>query len=208
MKRRLLGGLAVAALTVLSIEAARSLHPYSPLSIAAPSYRDKGEPSAPVLIVEYSDFQCPACKAAESSVAQTLALYGTKVRFVFKDFPLERIHHLAHSAAIAAECAGQKGKFWPYHDLLYANQEAWSQLPDPQAKYLEYAKSLGLQEADFKACLANPATDSTIKADIEDGNDHWIQATPTFFINGRRYVGGRQFSELGPIWIDKILKNG
>ena len=200
---------AVLAATALSVEGAKHYRPFREPPISAPSYRQKGPENAPVLIAEFSDFECPACKAAEPPIHQALALYGDRVHFIFKDFPLEHNHPWAKTAAIAAECAGKQGRFWPYHDLLYENQETWSSNPNvsPDPYLLAYAKETRLDMPAFQACRADPSVAAAIEADRAEGDERWVNATPTFFINGKRFVGAMQFSTLGTFWIDKILKN-
>ncbi|MEK7383124.1 MAG: thioredoxin domain-containing protein, partial [Elusimicrobiota bacterium] len=120
--RRLAAFALVAALSAGSMLVARGAR--KPFSPAAPQYRQKGPANAKILIVEFSDFECPACRYAVKPLHELLALYEGKVRFVFKHFPL-RMHRWAPAAAIAAECAGRQGRFWEYHDRLYDRQEEW-----------------------------------------------------------------------------------
>ncbi len=200
--KRFYGGLIVLALVAATgFLAKKSRKPYVE---TAPSYRIRGAANAPVTIAEFSDFECPACRAAEGPLKQLLALYGAKVRFIFKDFPLE-MHPWAKTAAFAAECVGEQGKFWEFHDLLYQNQDQWVNAKSPPQAIEAYVKSLGLDNAAYKACLKDPMTAALINADIKEGKRRWVDATPTFFINGKRFIGGLQLSALGPIWIDKIL---
>lgn len=208
MQRRLISAVVVLAATALSIEGARHYRPFREPPITAPAYRQKGPADAPVVIAEFSDFECPACKAAEEPIHQALALYGNQVRFIFKDFPLERIHPWAKTAAIAAECAGKQGRFWPYHDLLYENQETWSVNPNvaPESYLSKYAKQVGLDMTSFESCRKDPAIEASIESERKEGDSRWVGATPTFFINEKRFVGAMQFSTLGTFWIDKILK--
>ncbi len=201
--KRVYGGLIILALVaVTGLLAKKSRKPYVE---TAPAYRIEGSADAPITISEFSDFECPACRAAEGPRKQLLALYGSKVRFIFKDFPLEHIHPWAKTAAIAAECVGEQGKFWEFHDLLYENQDKWVEAKSPPDAIEGYVKSLGLDNAAFKACLKDPKTVALIDADVKEGQERWVSATPTFFINGKRFIGGLQLSALGPIWIDKIL---
>ncbi len=172
----------------------------------APAFRQKGPVGAPVVIVEFSDFECPACRAAEPTVRQILSLYGSRVRFIFKQFPLETIHPWALTAALYAECAGQQGGFWPYHDLLYDHQADWVGAKSPADALLNYARQAGLEPDKIRACAGTPAALSAINADIAEGDSRWVGATPTFFINGKRFVGGDQLAALGIPWIDRILK--
>lgn len=192
----------VAALTVVSaIAAGRARKPFS---VAAPAFRQRGPADAKIQIVEFSDFQCPACRAAEEPIRQIFAVYGGKIHFIFKHFPL-RMHPWAKTAAAASECAGHQGKFWEYHDLLYDKQDAWAN--DKADEILDgYAKDLKLDATAWQACRQDPATAAAYAADMKDGGIAWITATPTFFINGRRFVGAKQLAEIGTLFMDRELK--
>jgi len=200
--RRLASFGAVLALCVASVLAARGAR--GPFSAAAPDYRGRGPEAAKVLIAEFSDFQCPACRVAEPAVRQILSLYDGRVRFVFKHFPL-KMHEWARAGAVAAECAGRQGAFWPYHDRLYDRQDEWTN-EKADAFLTGYAKDLKLDAAAWQACRRDPAAAAAVDADMKDGNDAWVTATPTFFIDGRRFVGAQQLRELGTLFIDKELK--
>ncbi len=200
--RRLFGAALVALLTAACAFLAR--REKKPFSVSAPDFRTRGPVGAPVLIVEFSDFQCPACRAAEPVLQRLFPVYQDKIRFVFKDFPLP-MHHWARAGALAAECAGRQGKFWPYHDILYDRQDAWTN--DKAATFLAgYARELKLDEPEWNACLADPTTASAVDADARDAQNAWVRATPTFFVNGRRFVGARELAELAPLFIDQELK--
>ena len=200
--RRLASYALVAALAAGSVLAAGRAH--KPFSPDAPDFRKRGPAGAKLLIVEFSDFQCPACRYAEQPMRQILAMYDGKLRFVFKHFPL-RMHQWAKPAAAAAECAGRQGKFWEYHDRLYDKQDEWTN--DKADDFLSgYAKDLGLDVPAWQACRRDPSTAAAYEADMKDGDDAWVASTPTFFINGRRFAGGKQLSELGTLFMDRELK--
>ncbi|MBI3565144.1 MAG: DsbA family protein [Elusimicrobia bacterium] len=202
LSRRLLSYALVTALTVVSaVAAGRTKKPFSP---AAPDFRVKGDAAAPIKVVEFSDFQCPACRYAEEPLRKLLSFYDGKVRFTFKHFPL-RMHQWAKSGAAAAECAGRQGKFWEYHDRLYDKQDEWTNA-NADKLLTVYGHELGLDMAAFEACRQDPATTAAVAADMKDGDDAWVGSTPTFFVNGRRFVGGKQLAELGTLFIDKELK--
>lgn len=202
MTRRALGAVLVAGCAVAAGFAARGSA--KPAAEHTEAFREKGPANAKVTIAEFSDFQCPACRAAEPPLRQLLSLYGDDVRFMFKNFPLEHAHYYARRAATAAQCAGLQGKFWPYHDMLYDRQDEWT---NPQVDtFLEkYAKEVGLDLPKFDACRADPATQEAINADVKEGNDRWVNATPTFFINGQRFVGALQLSQRGTRLISKVV---
>lgn len=169
------------------------------------AFRIKGDPSATVTMVEFSDFQCPACRVAEPVITQIFQLYPKGLRLMFKNFPLERIHPHARAGAVSAECAGRQGKFWEYHDILYSRQQEWTDDSEPQ-KLDAYAKEVKLDMAAFQACRAEPSVQKAIDDDINEARDRWVGSTPTFFINGKRFVGARQLQERGSRWIEKELK--
>ena len=148
-----------------------------------------GPKEAKAVIVEFSDFQCPACKAAEPTVKKVLADFKDRVRLVYRDFPLDmgcnpalqrQLHPFACKAALAANCANEQGKFWAYHDVLFERQPAFS---DENLK--KYAADLGLVSTQFDACLYSSKHLDEIKKDLADGSSLGIQGTPTFFVNGR-----------------------
>ena len=146
----------------------------------------RGAPSAPVTIVEFSDFQCPFCKAAAATVKQVLDRYPGKVRWVFRDFPIEKLHPDAPHAHQAARCAGAEGKFWEYHDLLFERSPRQA-----RADLEAYAAELKLDAARFTQCLDSRRHEAAIAADMEEGSALGVDGTPTFFVNGRRLVGAQ-----------------
>ena len=205
LERRLWGATLVLAAAACSVLFVRKLDKATAES--APAYRQKGPADAPIVIAEFSDFQCPACRAAEPGVRNLLSVYGDKVRLIFKQFPLSaRMHPWARAAALTAECAGLQGKFWPLHDLIYDHQQEWVEAKDPAEELVALAKKAGADEAALRSCLSDPAAAAAVDADIKEGGDRWVGSTPTFFINQRRFAGSLQFTSAGTIWIDKILK--
>jgi protein-disulfide isomerase len=146
--------------------------------IATQGYPSLGPENAPVTIVEFADFQCPFCAQSAPTLNQVLARYSGKVRVVFRNFPLTS-HTYAQKAHEAAECANEQGTFWPYHDLLFANQDA---LGVEDLK--RYAANLGLDTGRFNQCLDTDKYAEKVKQDVEDGVKYNVWGTPTFFING------------------------
>jgi protein-disulfide isomerase len=149
----------------------------------------KGDPDAPITIVEYSDYQCPFC---ESYVRETLPQLTENyidtgiVRYVFKDFPLTSIHPQAVEAAAAARCARELGgddAYWEMHDLLFAGQQGWSGNPEYEAVFKGYAGELGLDETGFGECLGSGRHTAAVLADLEEGAGFGVSGTPAFFIN-------------------------
>jgi protein-disulfide isomerase len=151
----------------------------------------QGPASAKVVVIEFGDFECPYCGAEEPIVEQMLSDYSGRIRFVFKEFPLTSIHPYAELAAQAALAANAQGKFWPYHDLLYANQSALA-----RSDLDSYASSLGLDMTEFDAALDNGTYASAVAADVAQGTSLGVDATPTFFVNGVEVVGAVPYSTL------------
>jgi protein-disulfide isomerase len=139
----------------------------------------RGPADAPVTIVEFSDYQCPFCRRAEPTLNEVLSRYQGKVRFVFRHFPLDRIHPLARGASEAAACADQQGKFWEYHGELFAEN---AQLD--RAGLDALAEKTGLDTAAFKLCMDERRTQALVQKDVEAGAAAGVSGTPAFFING------------------------
>jgi protein-disulfide isomerase len=166
----------------------------------APIGASQGPATAPVTIVEFSDFHCPFCRAVKPTMAQVLAKYGDQVRHVYRHFPLDSIHPQARRAAEASWCADQQGKFWPYHDRLYAGGSDAS-----PATLTRIATESGLDLAAFEACLAGDQARAAVQRDVEDGAEHGVSGTPGFFINGRFLSGNQPMQNFVAI-IDEELK--
>ena len=177
-----------------------TLHPPDPPVITIPIGDDPvwGPPSAPVTIVEFADFECPVCKDSLPVVQQLRDLYKDQVRFVYRDFPLSA-HPQARPAAEAAHCAHEQGKFWVYHDALFA------QAPDLKpSDYMMLVERLSLNRAEFTACLAGTRPKAAVARDLADAQGLGLSGTPTFFINGR-YLAGFQSLEMLRQHIDREL---
>lgn len=145
-----------------------------------------GNKDAKVTLVEYSDFQCPACKAFEDIVKQLRESYSAEdLKIVYRHFPLRSIHPNADLAAQAAEAAGEEGKFWEMKDLLFKNQAEWSQEKDPRGLFGAYAKEVGLDVSEFDEDLL-PEDDSKerVEKDYQSGVALGVNSTPTFILNG------------------------
>ncbi len=154
---------------------------------SAPTYENvnsprpvKGSSEAKVVVEEFSDFQCPACKSAQDTVKRVINEFGDQIRFEFKHFPLTTIHPQAFRAALASECANDQGKFWEYHDLLFINQPNFS-----PSELVSYAEGLGLNKDTFKACLDSRVKNDVVRADMAEASSRQVNATPTFFVNGQ-----------------------
>ncbi len=144
-----------------------------------------GDGTAPVTIVEFSDFQCPACRSASVAVDGLLTKYEGKIKFIYRHFPLTSIHKNAMAASIASEAAGEQGKFWEYSKALFDKQDAWEKLGNPQDLFVNLAKEAGVADLEkFKNEIGEQARRDVILADMSLGNQLGVDATPTFFVNG------------------------
>ena len=159
----------------------------------------KGPADAAVVLIEFSDYQCPFCKRAEPTVVDILQRYPTQVRLVYRHMPLDGLHPRARAAAIAAVCAEQQGKFWEYHDLLFANQQALA-----DADLEKYAAQVHLDPAAFKTCRQDPATETRVNADATAARAAGLTGTPAFFVNGILVSGARPLEDFTR-WIDQEI---
>jgi protein-disulfide isomerase len=159
----------------------------------------RGAENAPVTIVKFEDFQCPFCKTAQPTFKDLLKKYDGKVRVVHKDLPLEAIHPLARQAAEAARCAGEQGKFWEYHDKLYAVSP---KLSSDELK--SSAREIGLDTAAFDQCFASGKYRGVVQKDLNDGAQLGLTGTPAFFINGREITGAQPLEAFAAV-IDEEL---
>jgi protein-disulfide isomerase len=160
----------------------------------------KGPKHAKVTIVEWSDFQCPFCSRVEPTLKQIEDTYSKDVRIIWRNQPLP-FHQNAKPAAEAAMAAHEQGKFWPMHDKIYANQQSID-----RASLEKYAQEIGLDMGKFKAALDSGKFRAAIEADSAKGNEVGANGTPTFFINGREFVGAQPFESFKNM-IDEEIKH-
>ena len=159
-----------------------------------------GPADAPIVIVEFSDFQCPFCKRWHDQVYQPLfAAYPGKIRLVYRNLPLTTIHPQAMPAAEAAMCAGEQNAYWQYHEALFNGQETLG-----TDFYIQTATDLGLDVASFQACIEDHRYQDQIQADMDFALSLGVQSTPTFFINGLAIVGAQPLTTFTDI-IDREL---
>lgn len=144
-------------------------------------------PNAKVTLVEFADFQCPACRAIHPLVQQILKDYQGKITFVFRNFPLPQ-HRYAVISAEAAEIAGDQGKFWEMHDAIFEHQDEWANSKSPKNLFIQYAKNLDLNVDEFTKSLNDNKYTDKIGRDKSDGNLANVDSTPTFFVNGQKLI--------------------
>jgi len=155
----------------------------------------RGPDNALVKIIEFGDFQCQACAGAAENFEKIQENNPEKVQIIYRHFPLTEIHRNAYSSAQAAEAAGAQGKFWEMYNLLFINQSTWSDLGDATEFYVEAAKTLGLDENKFRNELNNDDFKKKINFDSDFGDKVGVNSTPTFFINGKQFTGGRSIED-------------
>src|SRR5262249_6553221 len=148
----------------------------------------RGPRSAPVTIVEFSDYQCPFCARLAPTLAKIKATYGDRVRIVWKDFPLEEIHPRALELAGAARCAGDQDKYWEFHDRVFSNQDAAS-----TTSLDDFARALGIQAPKFAECVKSKRHENAITEGQDAGHALGVDSTPTMFINGRLVAGAQPY---------------
>jgi protein-disulfide isomerase len=180
----------------------------------APDVRAMGDPNAPIVLVEYSDYQCEFCASFVRDTKPQLEehyIKTGKVYFVYRDYPLE-IHPGARLAAAAANCAADQGSFWPMHDRLYngAVDGEWSGGGQAdQAVFLGYAQAFKLDMGRFESCLdATSSNEQRIRTDVAAGDQHFIQGTPTFLLNGNVVRGSHSYRVWQTLIDDRLEKLG
>lgn len=168
--------------------------------VAPDPQRLRGNPAAPVTMVEFSDFQCPFCRRVQPTINALLQKYPQQIALSFRDYPLTELHPMAHLSAQAARCAGAQGKFWEYHNLLFAEAAR------PSRETLgRFAAQLQLDPGTFAACLDGGTQKQAVDDDFQAGMRAGVSSTPVFFINGIYISGAQPIEEFTRI-IDRELK--
>lgn len=189
-KRLWTGGIiAVVALLIISFITSQSGDPIDETSFATLEVQEleahvKGNAESDIRLIEYSDFQCPACKAAAPAVDELVQQYGNQFALEYRHFPLRSIHPNAQIAAQAAEAAGIQGKFWEMHDALFENQDQWAQSFNPEKYFRAYAKDLGLNIDRFRFDLESDEVKDLVNSQFDEAGELRIPGTPGFIFNG------------------------
>ncbi len=181
--------------------------PSQPVKICLDNDPIRGDPNAPITILEFSDFQCPFCARFH---VQTLPLLleeyidAGKVNLVYRDFPIQSIHPNALPAAVAAECANEQGKYWEYHDTLFEKQSVWSRLNSDAAisTFSQFATEVGLEQQQFDSCLGSGKYLEEVQNDMREGREYDITGTPGFFV-GNEEIGFVKITGAQPFEIFK-----
>ncbi len=181
--------------TVLGIRIGRG----NPPPIEFEPAKIKGDPDAPLYIVEFTDYQCPYCAKIQPTLKKILETFPNDVKLVYKHYPLDFIHSHSRRVAEAAECAGDQGKFWDYSDLLYEKTRQWAVTED--AKLVEpmldqYAMAVGLNLETFHTCLDSGVKKDVIEKNKEEGKKLFVSGTPTLLLNGKKVVVSHDFEKL------------
>lgn len=162
-----------------------------------------GDSQSPVTVVEFGDFKCPACRAAEMTAKEIRGHFGNKIRFAFRQFPLINVHPESEKAAEGSECAGQQGKFWQAVDMFYDHQD---DLTMPALN--RYAGEMGLDSRKFVECLQKGEMASRVTRDLADGEALGVHATPTFFIDGHMIVGPIPYPQFQQLVENELILKG
>lgn len=144
-----------------------------------------GSPAATVTVEEFADFQCPTCAVVHTKMKEITSIYGSRIKFIYRSFPLTQIHKNAYDAAVAAEAAGLQGKFWDMQNQLYTNQQAWASSSEARKKFGEYAQKIGLDVNKFETDMLGLAAKNRVDLDVARGRALGITGTPSIFVNGR-----------------------
>lgn len=211
---KIFGGIAAATVLIVGFGAFfiggnpkpdKPLPPADPKVLVRSDSHQLNAKNKKVTLVEFGDFQCPACGASHPVVTQLLAEDKGNMNFVFRNFPLP-MHGNANVAAQAAEAAGDQGKYFEMHDLLYENQKEWSESKNALSDhFLGYAKQLKLDVDKFEKDVKDKKFSSKIDKDQADGNALGVNSTPTFFINGQLQAGGLPYDQF-KLKIDEASK--
>jgi protein-disulfide isomerase len=170
------------------------------VQVAYDPKRLRGNAKAPVMIVEFSDYQCPYCHQIEPTVKDLMAKYGDKISLSYRDFPLTAIHPYAMGAAEASRCAEEQGKFWEYHDQLFTASKL------EKDALIQYAHDMKLDDKQFESCLNTEKYKADIDKDELEGRNAGVNGTPGFFINGVFVNGAKPESEFTSIIDDELAR--
>lgn len=177
-------------------------------SAAKASSHIAGKADSKVKLVEFGDFQCPACKSYFPLVQELKSTYGDRVAFQFSHYPLTQIHPNAFISSRAAEAAGKQGKFFEMHDLLYENQDNWASNGNPTSIFEGYAQELGLNLEQFKSDMVSSTVSDTINADAKAAQALGATSTPTFVLNGKKIEKNPQsVDEFKKLLDEELAKN-
>lgn len=204
-----IGGITVilVALMFWSVSGSSGIKPPFELGVIHPLDNIKGNASSSVVVMEYSDFQCSACRTYYPIMRELTTEFGERVAFVFRHFPLTGIHANAEFTARAAQAADKQGKFWEMHDLLFEKQDEWAKVVDVEPMFESYATLLDISVEQFKIDWRSKEVKDFVRAQKAHAIKSGLQGTPTFFINGKQIQNPNSVEAFRAIITD-ALKNG
>lgn len=164
----------------------------------------EGPDSAKIKIIEYTDFGCPACLFSQKTLADFFETYPNQIQIEFRHFPLGS-HSRSRIAHKASECANIQNRFWQYHNKLFSNQREWLKADAALNPFLNYASELELDLNKFAVCMADEEISEKVSREKESGKKMGVNATPTFFIGGKHFIGYKELKEGGEVLIREIL---
>jgi len=169
---------------------------YPPIQRMSDAAKTRGNPRARFKIVEYTDFQCPSCANGAKELDVIMKSRPDDFFLEYRSYPLSMRHQHAFKAAILAECAARQGKFWPFHDLVFQRQKEWAAKADAEDDFQKIAAEAGLDIPALNACRQDPTVAQVIQHAQEEGDSRDVQATPTYFLNGKIVVGIKRLQEV------------
>lgn len=178
---------------ILAMRFFSTVRPGTPWGLAI-SAKAEGNPQARLRIVEYTDFQCPACAKGTTTIKEYLQLFPQGLYVQYRHYPLD-MHPRAMSVAIAAECAARQKKFWPFHDLAFGRQNLIRETINLQERLLEIAAEAKMDRPAFEKCLSDPGAAQAVQAEREEGRMRKVSVTPTYFMNEKMVVGNAALKE-------------
>lgn len=155
----------------------------------------KGSRKARVVLVEYSDFQCPACQFYAGWLSQLAESFGEDIAIVYRHFPLKSIHQQAELAAVASEAAGRQGMFWEYHDILFEHQKEWAGNKKAHDLFVSYALMLNLNKETFVSDIEDFGIKEKVRRDLAEGESLGVRGTPTFYLQGKSIQNPQTYAE-------------
>lgn len=158
------------------------------------SAKVKGSKNAPIKIIEYADFQCPACAKGAQYIKNFMTTNPNKIQLEFKYHPLP-MHQHAFMSSRYAQCASRQGKFWEFHDIVFERQDQWKDVINAMSAFDSIAKEIGLDMTQLNTCLSDEKVDKLIEQNKAEGTKQGVKSTPSYFINGKMAVGYKSLAE-------------
>jgi protein-disulfide isomerase len=152
----------------------------------------RGNKDAKITLIEYSDFQCPACATYYPLIKKLEQEFSSQILIAYRHFPLKQ-HRNSYKAAYASEAAGKQGKFWEMHDMLFEKQAEWEALVDPLEKFRSYAQTIGLDTTSFSTDYSSDEIKKKVDSNFISGSNAFVNSTPTFFLNGKKMVNSGSY---------------